>query len=125
MLYVDTRQFDRVASEVLAAELLVDYTSLLGGEPYTISNTEQAKMWEGMLTKLHATQHGILYVSCAHRTASSHRPYPAFLQFSPRRPWPALGGPRSTQDSDGTRERRGDAGAEIGRRRDDCAEWGA
>ncbi|KAI5891576.1 uncharacterized protein SCHCODRAFT_02504998 [Schizophyllum commune H4-8] len=60
MLYVDTRQFDRVASEVLATELLVDYTSLLGGEPYTISNTEQAKMWEGMLTKLHATQHGIL-----------------------------------------------------------------
>ena len=60
MLYVDTRQFDRVASEVLAAELLVDYTSLLGGEPYTISNTEQAKMWEGMLTKLHALQHGTL-----------------------------------------------------------------
>ncbi|KAL1701169.1 hypothetical protein EV121DRAFT_282845 [Schizophyllum commune] len=60
MLYVDTRQFDKIASDVLAEELYVDYTSLLGGEPYTISNTQQAKWWEGMLTKQHALQHGIL-----------------------------------------------------------------
>ncbi|KAL1755553.1 hypothetical protein FB107DRAFT_248787 [Schizophyllum commune] len=59
MLYVDTRQFDKIASDVLAEEVFVDYTSLLGGEPYAISNTEQAKWWEGMLTKLHALQHGI------------------------------------------------------------------
>ena len=59
MLYVDTRQYDKIANDVLAEEVFVDYTSLLGGEPYAISNTEQAKWWQGMLTKLHALQHGI------------------------------------------------------------------
>ena len=60
MLYVDTRQYDKIANDVLAEEVFVDYTSLLGGEPYAISNMEQAKWWEGMLTKLHALQHGTL-----------------------------------------------------------------
>ncbi|KAL1742143.1 hypothetical protein HDZ31DRAFT_43892 [Schizophyllum fasciatum] len=60
MLFVDTRQFDRVATEVLAEQLSVDYTSLLGGEPYTITNVAQAEMWKGMLERLEATQHPIL-----------------------------------------------------------------
>jgi hypothetical protein len=43
--------------DVFANEVRLDYTSLQGGEPATVSRDELVASWAGLLGKLQATQH--------------------------------------------------------------------
>ena len=50
----------KVASDIFADQVFIDYTSMLGGEPYTISGPEQAKTWKEMSVNFDAIQHTTL-----------------------------------------------------------------
>lgn len=56
-LLLDLKKWAQIGEEVFAETLLVDYTSLLGGEPYTITGVKQAETWEHQLRALDAWQH--------------------------------------------------------------------
>ncbi|TRM66724.1 hypothetical protein BD626DRAFT_483634 [Schizophyllum amplum] len=60
LLYADIKQTEKIASDVFAEQISVDYTSILGGEPYTISGGEQAAMWKAMQVDFDALQHTTL-----------------------------------------------------------------
>lgn len=55
-LGVDTRDFEWFRS-LFTDEVEVDYTAMLGGEPYTINADELVKNWKGLLTAFESTQH--------------------------------------------------------------------
>ncbi|KAL1742151.1 hypothetical protein HDZ31DRAFT_43858 [Schizophyllum fasciatum] len=57
LLYADTKQTERLGTDIFADEIFVDYTSMLGGEPYKISGQEQAKVWKDMQANFDAIQH--------------------------------------------------------------------
>lgn len=54
--HADQREWDALR-DVFADEVLLDYTSLQGGEPATISREQLIESWAGLLGKLQATQH--------------------------------------------------------------------
>lgn len=56
-LFLDLKEWKKIGEEVFAEELLVDYTSLLGGEPYTVTGGKQAETWEFQLRALDGWQH--------------------------------------------------------------------
>lgn len=55
--FLDRRLFDRLANEVFAEEMIVDYTALFGGEPLAISGTAQAQSWKEMTDFIDSFQH--------------------------------------------------------------------
>ncbi|KAL1674276.1 hypothetical protein EV122DRAFT_293535 [Schizophyllum commune] len=57
LLYTDTKRTEKVASDIFADQVFIDYTSMLGGEPYTILGPEQAKTWKEMSVNFDAIQH--------------------------------------------------------------------
>lgn len=54
---VDQHQWDELASEVFASEMVVDYTSIFGGEPQKVKGKDQAELWKGMVKQLTSSQH--------------------------------------------------------------------
>jgi hypothetical protein len=54
--HADAREWEALR-DVFADEVRVDYTSLQGGEPATVSRDELIASWAGLLGKLQATQH--------------------------------------------------------------------
>lgn len=54
--HTDRREWDRLV-EVFADEVVVDYTSLHGGEPATIARDQLVAAWQRALGELAATQH--------------------------------------------------------------------
>ncbi|MFH8386523.1 nuclear transport factor 2 family protein [Kitasatospora sp. NPDC018058] len=55
--HTDKREWDRLRTEVFADELLVDYTSLNGGEPAELAASDLITAWRNLLCGLTATQH--------------------------------------------------------------------
>lgn len=53
---VDTRDFDMFRS-LFTDEVTVDYTSMFGGEPYTLRADDLVINWKGLLTAFESTQH--------------------------------------------------------------------
>ncbi|KAK2807526.1 hypothetical protein FQN50_005394 [Emmonsiellopsis sp. PD_5] len=58
-LYVDTKEWDKMIKEVLLSpgELVIDYTSLFGGEPQKLTAEEITGQWRGLMGLLDASQH--------------------------------------------------------------------
>ncbi len=56
-IFYDTGNLARLASEVYAAEVEIDYTSILGGTPFTISSKEWVERAGALLDGFAATQH--------------------------------------------------------------------
>ncbi|KAJ7931222.1 hypothetical protein B0H13DRAFT_1959480 [Mycena leptocephala] len=56
--FVDRQEWD-LLSPVFAEELVMDYTSMFGGEPTHTNGVDQAKVWKGMLDYMDSTQHVI------------------------------------------------------------------
>ncbi|KAJ7513093.1 hypothetical protein B0H11DRAFT_2213621 [Mycena galericulata] len=56
--YVDRKEWDKVPS-VFADDLVMDYTSLLGGEPYNTTPVAQAQVWRGMLDYIDVSLHAV------------------------------------------------------------------
>jgi hypothetical protein len=54
--HADAREWDALR-EVFADEVRLDYTSLQGGEPATLSRDDLIESWAGLLGQLQATQH--------------------------------------------------------------------
>lgn len=54
--HADQREWDALR-EVFTDEVRLDYTSLQGGEPATVSRDQLVESWAGLLGKLQATQH--------------------------------------------------------------------
>lgn len=54
--YADHRQWTRLF-ELFAESVVLDYTSMLGGEPTTVSRAGVATTWESTLGGLDTTQH--------------------------------------------------------------------
>ncbi|MEV0145607.1 MULTISPECIES: nuclear transport factor 2 family protein [unclassified Nonomuraea] len=54
--HADQREWSELA-EVFADEVLLDYTSLNGGEPVTLTPAQIVEGWEGALSAYVATQH--------------------------------------------------------------------
>lgn len=54
--HADRREWDRVR-DVLADQVTLDYTSLNGGEPVTITSGQVIEAWSGLLGSFDATQH--------------------------------------------------------------------
>ncbi len=54
--YADQRRW-RDLPELFAGQVLLDYSSLAGGEPTTVSHEELAASWRATLAGLDATQH--------------------------------------------------------------------
>jgi hypothetical protein len=56
-LYYDTRNIEGCRNEVYAPEILVDYTSLLGGEPFTVSRDEWVDRIDAIMKGFETCQH--------------------------------------------------------------------
>lgn len=54
--HADRREWDQLR-DVLAEEVTLDYTSLNGGEPATLTAEQVIEAWSGLLGSLDATQH--------------------------------------------------------------------
>jgi SnoaL-like domain len=54
--HADQGEWDALR-EVFAEEVLLDYTSLQGGDPATVPRDQLVESWAGLLGKLAATQH--------------------------------------------------------------------
>ena len=69
--HADQRDWDALR-DVFAEEVRLDYTSLQGGEPATVSRDQLVESWAGLLGKLQATQHLVTnhLVTVADDTAS-------------------------------------------------------
>ncbi|KAJ7669321.1 hypothetical protein DFH06DRAFT_1180592 [Mycena polygramma] len=55
--HVDRQEWDLLAAQIFADEIIVDYTKMLGGEPTYTTGVDQVKVWKGMLDYMDATQH--------------------------------------------------------------------
>lgn len=75
---VDTRNFEWFRS-LFTDTVEVDYTDMLGGEPYTITADELVKNWEALLTSFESTQHIIAnhVVNIDGDTATTHAHFQA------------------------------------------------
>ena len=60
-MYLDKRNFDGLANEVFAEELLVDYSSLLGTPVEKVKGTEQVQKWKVLTDSMDSFQHLIAY----------------------------------------------------------------
>ncbi|KAJ6781770.1 hypothetical protein PWT90_08828 [Aphanocladium album] len=58
--HADRRMFAELSAEVFADQVEMDYTDLLGGEPFTTSGVKQAASWKAQLSGYASTQHGII-----------------------------------------------------------------
>ncbi|KAG9236289.1 SnoaL-like domain-containing protein [Amylocarpus encephaloides] len=56
-LYLDLKRFTSLASDVFADKMQVDYSSLLGGEPYELTGEKQAVTWMEQLGGMDCWQH--------------------------------------------------------------------
>lgn len=56
-------RWDDLCNEVFASAMSLDYTSVLGGDPYDISGAEQAKQWESLLASVASWQHVTTFVA--------------------------------------------------------------
>ncbi|KAL2161571.1 hypothetical protein VTH06DRAFT_8133 [Thermothelomyces fergusii] len=56
-LYYDTVNIRGLESEVYAATIEVDYTSIMGGAPYTVPRAEWIERADGLLRKFASSQH--------------------------------------------------------------------
>ncbi|KAI1075026.1 hypothetical protein F5B20DRAFT_561532 [Whalleya microplaca] len=56
-LYYDIGSFEGLIKEVYAPQVVIDYTSLLGGQPVETTNSEWAKSLEPMMSSYDGTQH--------------------------------------------------------------------
>ncbi|KAL2154437.1 hypothetical protein VTH82DRAFT_3113 [Thermothelomyces myriococcoides] len=56
-LYYDTINIKGLESEVYAPSIEIDYTSIMGGTPYTISRAEWIEQADGLLHKFASSQH--------------------------------------------------------------------
>ncbi|MDH6574756.1 nuclear transport factor 2 family protein [Kitasatospora sp. MAP5-34] len=55
--HTDKREWEQLRSAVFAEKVLVDYTSLNGGEPAELAADDLIAAWRGLLSELTATQH--------------------------------------------------------------------
>ncbi|MEV7775726.1 nuclear transport factor 2 family protein [Kitasatospora sp. NPDC086791] len=55
--HTDKREWDRLRTDVFADEVLVDYSSLDGGEPTELAAQDLIAAWRDLLSGLTATQH--------------------------------------------------------------------
>ncbi|KAH8899440.1 hypothetical protein GQ53DRAFT_816579 [Thozetella sp. PMI_491] len=55
--YYDTGKAENLANDVFSKDVLVDYTRILGGEPFTVAGTEWAKQVGKMIDVFDSTQH--------------------------------------------------------------------
>ncbi|WBP85154.1 nuclear transport factor 2 family protein [Kitasatospora cathayae] len=55
--HTDKREWDRLRTDVFTDEVLVDYTSLNGGDPAQLTAEDLIAAWCGLLSDLTATQH--------------------------------------------------------------------
>ncbi|KAL2020725.1 hypothetical protein VTK56DRAFT_8025 [Thermocarpiscus australiensis] len=76
-LYYDTRNLDALEAEVYADEVFIDYTSIFGGEPYTLSRGECVKrvgaVLDGMFSSTQHVTSGII-ANLPQPTANATRP---------------------------------------------------
>ncbi|KAG7292664.1 hypothetical protein NEMBOFW57_002701 [Staphylotrichum longicolle] len=75
-LYYDTHNLPGLLSEVYAPSIEIDYTSILGGTPYTVTRTAWVDEVGSLLGKFASTQHvtsGII-TSLPQPTANATRP---------------------------------------------------
>ncbi|KAK3989156.1 hypothetical protein QBC44DRAFT_328074 [Cladorrhinum sp. PSN332] len=56
-LFYDLRNLSGLLNEVFAPEIYIDYTSLLGGEPFTIASSEWIEKMAKILENFSASQH--------------------------------------------------------------------
>ena len=68
-LYIDLKDFPKISSEVLADEVHIDYTDLLGGEPFTTTKEKQTAAWESQLSAYASSQHQATYVHSSAKIA--------------------------------------------------------
>lgn len=54
--YADQRRWDNLA-DLFAEQVVLDYTSLVGGEPATVAPADIVRSWKATLGGLDATQH--------------------------------------------------------------------
>ena len=55
-LYSDRKQWDKF-EEIIAPEMILDYTAMFGGQPRTVSPAALVETWKPFLNKLTRTQH--------------------------------------------------------------------
>ncbi|KAL2169940.1 hypothetical protein VTG60DRAFT_5484 [Thermothelomyces hinnuleus] len=56
-LYYDTVNIKGLESEVYAPSIEIDYTSIMGGTPFTVSRAEWLERADGLLNKFASSQH--------------------------------------------------------------------
>jgi hypothetical protein len=56
-MYLDLSRVDDLKKEVFHKKVLVDYTSMLGGEPYEVSGEKQVDTWMKQLGGLDSWVH--------------------------------------------------------------------
>ena len=61
-MYLDMRDWDKLVKEVLADEIVLDYTRMFGGEPQKLSPQSAVEDWKGRMKTLSSTQHTTAYV---------------------------------------------------------------
>ena len=55
----DRSLFEKLISDVLNDQIVVDYTDLFGGQPSTHSSAELAGQWKGLKAQMSNAQHQI------------------------------------------------------------------
>ena len=61
-MYLDKRNFEGFVDEVFADEMLMDYSTMLGTEPETISSRNHAARWHSIIGHLTTSQHIVTYL---------------------------------------------------------------
>ena len=51
------RLWDKLETDVLADELLLDYSSMFGGEAKMIASKDVVAQWKGLIEAMDSTQH--------------------------------------------------------------------
>ncbi|KAK5050897.1 hypothetical protein LTR84_003456 [Exophiala bonariae] len=62
VLYVDMRDWDRLALEVPADHMILDYTLFYGGDPTEVTPKDLVAAWQPLIGGMTATQHVLSYV---------------------------------------------------------------
>ncbi|KAL1981739.1 hypothetical protein VTN96DRAFT_2296 [Rasamsonia emersonii] len=56
-LTIDLHDWTQLATDVLADQVIIDYTSMFGGEPQRVTPSELAAQWKPLVEGMDATQH--------------------------------------------------------------------
>jgi len=58
-MHFDRRNFENLVSDVFAADMIVDYTGLQGGDPSKMTNQELVDGWKRLASTVKASQHSL------------------------------------------------------------------